>query len=178
MVTQAIVPTDPEWPARVRAQAHHNMSHYEGCTQSIVAAFMDELRIVNPLLLRAAGGMHGGMVCSLTCGIVSAGMMVLGLFMGRENIEEGMDGIFPIVMPGQDLVARLEKRLGSTSCREISGVDFTDLDQAMHFISSGENAKCFEYVADGAEEIARFLQELAAKGELFRTGGAVPAAPK
>jgi hypothetical protein len=46
----------------------------------------------------------------------------------------------------------------------------------MKFISSGENAKCFDYVADGAEEIARFLQELSEKGELFRTGGGGQAA--
>jgi C_GCAxxG_C_C family probable redox protein len=176
MVTEITVPTDPDWPARVRARAHHIMSNYESCTQSIVAAFMDELGMADPLVLRAAGGMHGGMVSSLTCGIVSAGMMVLGLLMGRENLEEGIDGIFPIVVPGQDLVARLEKRLGSTSCRELSGVDFTDLDRAMNFISSGENAKCFDLVADGAEEIARFLQELSEKGDLFRAGAVTPGA--
>jgi hypothetical protein len=50
-------------------------------------------------------------------------------------------------------------------------VDFKDLNKAMQFMSSGENAKCFDHVADGAEEIARFLQELSEKGELFRTGG-------
>jgi C_GCAxxG_C_C family probable redox protein len=170
MITEIRVPADPEWPARVRARAHHIVSHYESCTQSIVAAFMEELGITDPLVLRAAGGMHGGMVSSLTCGIVSGGMMVLGLLIGRENIEEGLDGIFPIVIPGQDLVARLEKRLGSTSCQALSGVDFKDLGQAMQFISSGENAKCFDHVADGVEEIARFLQELSEKGELFRTG--------
>jgi len=168
MITELTVPSDPEWPARVRARAHHIVSTYESCTQSIVAAFMEEFGIANPQVLRAAGGMHGGMVSSLTCGIVSGAMMVLGLLMGRENLEEGLDGIFPIVVPGQDLVARLEKRLGSTSCKEISGVDFTDLGQAMQFMSSGENAKCFDHVAAGAEEIARFLQELSEKGELFR----------
>jgi C_GCAxxG_C_C family probable redox protein len=173
MVTEISVPADPDWPAKVRARAHHNMSNYESCTQSIVGAFMDELGIADPLVLRAAGGMHGGMVSSLTCGIVSAGMMVLGLLMGRENLEEGLDGIFPIVIPGQDLVARLEKHFGTTSCKELSGVDFTDLNRAMQFISSGENSKCFEHVADGAEEIARFLQELSEKGELFRVGTAV-----
>ena len=173
MITQITVPADPDWPARVRARAHHNVTHYESCTQSIVAAFMNELGIEDPLVLRAAGGMHGGMVSSLTCGIVSGAMMVLGLLMGRENLEQGMDGIFPIVMPGQDLVARLEKLLGSTSCRELSGVDFTDLDQAVQFISSGENAKCFDHVSSGAEEIARFLQEASAGGELFRTDAAV-----
>jgi C_GCAxxG_C_C family probable redox protein len=172
MITEITVPADPEWPARVRARAHHNVSQYESCTQSIVAAFMDEFGIDDPLVLRAAGGMHGGMVASLTCGIVSAGMVVLGLLMGRENLEEGLDGIFPIVIPGQDLIRRLEKRFGTTSCKELSGVDFTDLEQAMKFMSSGESNKCFEHVADGAEEIARFLQELGAKGELFRVGAA------
>ena len=112
MVSQVTVPTDPDWAARVRARAHHNVTQYESCTQAIVAAFMDELGIDDPMVIRAAGGMHGGMVASLTCGIVSAGMMVLGLLIGREKLEEGLDGIFPIVMPGQDLVARLEKRLG------------------------------------------------------------------
>jgi C_GCAxxG_C_C family probable redox protein len=169
MITEITLPTESDWPVRVRERAHHNVSRYESCTQSIVAAFMEELGIDDPLVLRAAGGMHGGMVCSLTCGIVSAGMMVLGLLMGRENLEEGLDGIFPIVVPGQDLVARVEKRLGTTSCRELSGVDFTDLEQAMRFMSSGESNKCFDHVADGAEEIARFLQELSARGELFRT---------
>jgi C_GCAxxG_C_C family probable redox protein len=172
MITEISVPTDPEWPARVRARAHTIVSNYESCTQSIVAAFMEELGIEDPLVLRAAGAMHGGMVSSLTCGIVSGGMMVLGLLMGREDLEEGLDGIFPVVVPGQDLVERLRKRLGSTACQEISGVDFTDLEAAMRFMSSGENAQCFDHVAAGAEEIARFLQELGQRGELFRTGGA------
>jgi len=173
MITDITIPMDPGWPARVRKSAHHNYSNYEGCTQSIVAVFMDEFGIDNPLVLRSAGGMHGGMVSSLTCGVVSAGMMVLGMLIGREKLEQGMDGIFPIVLPGQELVARLEKRLGSTSCRELSGVDFTDLDQALHFISSGDNHKCSEVVAEGTEEIAIFLQELSEKGELFRVSAAV-----
>jgi len=172
MITELTVPTDPDWPTRVRDRAHHIVTNYEHCTQSIVAAFMEEFGMTDPLVLRAAGGMHAGMVSSLTCGIVSAGIMVLGLLMGREDIEEGLDGIFPILVPGQDLVARLEKRLGSTSCQEISGVDFKDLEQAMQFMSSGESTKCFDHVANGAEEIARFLQELSEKGELFRTGAA------
>lgn len=172
MIQQISIPKDPDWPARMRARAHHNVTHFESCTQSILAAFMHELGIGNPMVLRAAGGMHGGMVSSLTCGIVSAGSMVLGLLMGRERLEEGMDGIFPIVIPEQEMVARLSERLGATSCREISGVDFTDLQQAIQFMSSGENSKCFEHVAEGAEEIAQFLQDLDARGDVFRTSDA------
>ena len=58
MITEITVPADPEWPARVRARAHHNVSQYESCTQSIVATFMEEFGITDPLVLRAAGGMH------------------------------------------------------------------------------------------------------------------------
>ncbi len=168
MITQIDIPTTRDWPERVARRAHDYVTRYESCSQSIVASFLDELGIDDPLVLRAAGAMHGGMVSSLTCGVVSGGMMVLGLLMGRERLSDGMDGLFPVVLPGQELVARLERRLGSTSCRELSGVDFTDLEQAIHFISSGDNAKCIDYVATGAEEIALFLQELAARGELYR----------
>ena len=168
MVTQITLPTEPDWPSRIRQKALDNVKRYESCTQSILAAFMEELGLDDPLVLRAGGAMHGGMMTSLTCGVQTAGLMVLGLLIGRENLEEGMDGLFPIVMPAQDLTNRLRARLGSISCRELSGVDFSDLNQAMQFISSGENTKCFEIVADGAEEIAGFLQELSKKGGLFR----------
>jgi C_GCAxxG_C_C family probable redox protein len=168
MVETISIPQDPDWPRRLREKAERNVTQHEGCTQSILAAFMEELGIDAPLAFRAAGAMQGGMLSSLTCGVHTAAMMVLGLLMGRERLEEGLDGIFPIVGPAQELIGRLNRRLGSSSCRELSGVDFTDLNQAMAFIASGENHKCFTVVADGAEEIALFLQQMAKKGELFR----------
>ena len=140
-----------------------NNTNCGGCGMSIALTMLGRL-------LREANE-KAMLTIPACCGIVTAGMMVLGLLIGRENLEEGMDGIFPIVIPGQNLITRLEKQLGSTSCKEISGVDFRDLEQAMKFISSGElRAKCFDHVAAAAEEIARFLQELSEKGELFRPG--------
>jgi hypothetical protein len=169
MVETITIPQDPGWPRKVREKAERYVTQYEGCTQSILATFMEELGIDDPLVFRAAGAMQGGMLSSLTCGIHSAGMLVLGLLMGRQKLEQGMDGLFPVLVPGQDLIARLNRRLGSSSCRELSGVDFTNLEEAMQFIATGENHRCFTLVADGAEVIATFLQEMAAKGELFRT---------
>jgi len=108
------------------------------------------------------------MTASLTCGVQTAGLMILGLFMGRENLEQGFDGIFPIFLPAQKLLRRLNVAVGSHSCRELTGVDFTDLDQALKFHSSSEHEKCFTRVADGTEEIAAVLKELEENGELFR----------
>ncbi len=162
------IPQDPDWAGKLRARAEKNVTQHEGCAQSILAAFMDELGMDDPLVFRAAGAMQGGMLSSLTCGIHSAGMMLLGMLIGREKLEQGLDGMFPVVAPAQELIARLNQRLGSASCRELSGVDFTDLESAMRFVASGENHRCISFVADGAEIIASFLQEMAAKGQLFR----------
>jgi hypothetical protein len=94
--------------------------------------------------------------------------MVLALLMGRERLDSGVDGLFPIMAPGQELVTRLVKRLGSHSCKELSGVDFTDMDQVMEYYASGDYEQCLSFVAEGAEEIGLFLKELDERGELFR----------
>lgn len=168
MVKSVELPNSPEWIDRVREKAFQNMSRHESCAQSILAAFMDELAIEDPRVIRAAGAFHGGVVSSLTCGIHLGGAMVLGLLVGREKLEGGLDGLMPIVVPAQDLVKRLNKRLGSSSCRELTGVDFTDMEAAIRFYAAGENKKCFDRVAEGAEEIALFLKELEEQGQLFR----------
>lgn len=169
MVKTVALPESPQWVQRVKGRAFENMSRHESCAQSILAAFLEELGLEDPLVLRAAGAFHGGLVSSLTCGIHLAGVMVLGLLVGREKLEGGLDGLLPIVVPAQELVRRLNRRLGSSSCRELTGVDFTDMEAAVRFYAAGENRKCFDRVAEGAEEIALALQELQAGGQLFRT---------
>ena len=145
------------------------MRRYHSCTQSMLSAFMEEFGVEAPLVIRAAGAMHAGMLSSLTCGVHTAGIMILGLLMGRENIEHGMDGLFPIMLPAQELIKRLNGRIGSHSCMELTGVDFTDMQAAMEFVSSSAfEEKCHTFVATGAEEIGLFLKELEERGELFR----------
>jgi C_GCAxxG_C_C family probable redox protein len=170
MIREILLPQSDDWVEHVAERARDIMEKHESCAQSILAAFMEALEIQNPLVLRAAGGFHGGMMSSLTCGIHTGGMMVLGLLMGRENLEEGLNGLLPIIQPAHELMARLNQRLGSHSCRELTGVDFTDLNQAMNFYVSGENRKCIDRVALGTLEIGLFLKEKQASGELFRTG--------
>ena len=167
-LAEIILPDSAEWIKRIKQSAFNNMKQYDGCAQVILEAFMKELGIHDPLTVRSATAFLGGMLSSYTCGIHVAGLMVLGLLIGRENIKEGLDGIFPIVIPGQELIQRLNQKIGSHSCKELTGVDFTDLDQAMAFHASREHEKCFSRVADGAEEIALFIKELNQKGELFR----------
>ena len=168
MTEMISLPQGEEWIARVSEKALDRMKRNHSCTQSILTSFMEELGIDDPLVIRATGGMHAGMLCSLTCGVHTAGLIVLSLFMGREKIETGLDGLLPIMGPGQDLIARLNERIGSNSCKQLSGIDFTDMAQVMEYYASKEFEKCFSFVKEGAEEIALFLKELDERGELFR----------
>jgi C_GCAxxG_C_C family probable redox protein len=170
MVQEIKLPESADWISRVSERAREIMEKHESCAQSILAAFMEVLNIDAPYVLRAAGALHGGMMSSLTCGIHVGGLMVLGLLMGREDLEEGLEGLIPVIGPTHELISRLNKRLGSHSCKELTGVDFTDLNQAMTFYATGENKKCIDRVFEGAEEIALFLKEKQESGELFRTG--------
>jgi len=166
---EVLLPDGDEWIARVREKAFENMKRYDGCAQVIVDAFMQEWGMHDSLVTQSATAFLGGMLSSYTCGVHVAGMMVLGLLIGRQNIEEGLDGVFPIAIPGQDLIGRLNAKIGSHSCKELTGVDFTDLNQALAFHASKEHERCFTRVADGAEQIALFIKELHQKGELFRS---------
>ena len=168
MPQEITIPKGDEWIARVREKSRNHMKRNHSCTQSILGAFMEELGIEDPLVIRAAGAMHAGMLNSLTCGVHTGGLMVLGLLMGRQRLDSGVDGLFPIMSPGQELVTRLVKRIGSHSCKELTGVDFTDVEQVAKYYSSGDYEKCFSFVAQGAEEIGLFLKELDESGELFR----------
>ena len=165
---EIVVPDGNGWVKRVKEKAFENMKRHDGCAQVIVDAFMQELGIHDPWVTRSATGFLGGMLSSYTCGVHVAGLMVLGLLIGRENIEEGLDGVFPIAMPGQELIRRLNAKIGSHSCKELTGVDFTDLNAALEFHASKEHEKCFDRVGEGAAEIALFIKELNEKGELFR----------
>ena len=165
---EIVLPDGDEWILSVKEKAFENMKRHDGCAQVIVEAFMQEWGMHDPWVTRSATAFLGGMLSSYTCGVHTAGLMVLGLLIGRENIEEGLDEIFPIAIPGQELIQRLNARIGSHSCKELTGVDFTDLNAALAFHASKEHEKCFARVGDGAEEIALFINELNQKGELFR----------
>jgi C_GCAxxG_C_C family probable redox protein len=160
------IPEGSEWVGEVRLKAENYMKDHGNCAQSIVAAFSEAFGIEDHLVFKASSGFLGGMMHSLTCGVQTGGVMVLGMLLGRERLEDGTDGLHRIVVATQELIRRLNDRLGSHSCRELTGVDFNDLRQAARFSRSDEHQKCFTRVADGAEVIAIFINELRDQGEL------------
>lgn len=160
------IPEGSAWISEVRQKAESYMKEYGNCAQSIVAAFSEVLELDNAFVLKASSGFLGGMMHSLTCGVQTGGVMVMGLLVGRDRLEDKKDGLYRIVISTQELVKRLNEKLGSHSCLDLTGVDFTDLRQAAVFSRSDEHKKCFARVAEGAEVIGDLINELRDEGEL------------
>ena len=160
------IPEGTAWISEVSQKAESYMKEYGNCAQSIVAAFSDVLELDNGLVLKASSGFLGGMMHSLTCGVQTGGVMVMGLLVGRDRLEDKKDGLYRIVISTQELVKRLNEKLGSHSCLDLTGVDFTNLRQAAVFSRSEEHQKCFDRVAEGAEVIGDLINELRDQGEL------------
>ena len=167
-IVMPAIPHDPQWPKKMNAMAIAYMKRFDSCSQVILWTFMEALDIEDRMVLRAGGAMQGGMMSSLTCGVHTAGLMLLGMLMGRDNLETGLDGLMPIIVPSQELIGRLNKALGGHSCYDMTGVDFTDLEAALVYKLSDDHQKCMNRVGEGAEVFAQFLQELDGQGELFR----------
>jgi len=162
------VPSDLQWPVKMKMRSMTYLKKYDSCTQSILWAFMEALGVENRMVLRTGGAMQGGMMSSMTCGVHTAGLMILGLLVGREKLESGLDGMMPIIMPAQRMVRKLTEGVGGHSCLAMTGVDFTDLEAAMIYKLSEDHERCVERVGNGARIIAELLQDLDRKGELFR----------
>ena len=162
------VPRGLHWPERMKVQSMTYLKKYDSCTQSILWSFMEALGMENRMVLRAGGAMQGGMMSSMTCGVHTASLMILGLLVGREKLESGLDGMMPIIMPAQRMVRTLTEGIGGHSCFDMTGVDFTDLEAAMIYKMSDDHETCVERVGNGARIIAELLQDLDRKGELFR----------
>ena len=163
-----IVPYDPPWPERMKTRATIYLKKYDSCTQSILWAFMEDLEMENRMVLRAGGAMQGGMMSSMTCGVHTAGLMILGMLVGRDRLESGLDGMMPIIMPAQHMVKTLTEAIGGHSCFEMTGVDFTDLEAAMIYKMSDDHERCVDRVGNGAQAIAELIQDFDSKGDLFQ----------
>ncbi|TDA33059.1 MAG: hypothetical protein DSO04_01285 [Hadesarchaea archaeon] len=134
---------------------------FHGCSQAVLLAFQETLGLKDDLLFRAAGSLAGGMYSGLTCGALTGGLLVIGTRVGRRKMEEGLEGLLESFDPAQRLVKWFEAEYGTTSCRELTGTDWFDMNQVMLFLRSPDKLKeCVERVRKTAEKVAEIMTEL------------------
>lgn len=95
------------------------------CSQSVLAAFAEDLGLSREKALMIASGFGAGMGrMSLTCGAVTGAFMVLGLKEGYSccDSKESKEKIYRLVREFADTFRTMH---GSIECRELLGFDIS-----------------------------------------------------
>jgi C_GCAxxG_C_C family probable redox protein len=97
-------------------------------------AVCQELGIESPIIPRIAtafGGGIGGM--GIVCGAVVGAVMAIGLVHGREETWQPRERAYQLA---QELCRRFEEEMGSTCCRELTGMDLSTPEGLKQFYAS------------------------------------------
>ena len=131
-----------------------------GCAQVIVQTFLDILEIDSPYVSMAASPMAAGL--SLTgnnCGAIIGSLMVLGLQYGRQDVNEGMEGIVKGIQPMRRCIRNFHKIYGEMNCRDLTGTDLANPEKATAYFDAGGLEKCANMLADTAGYVAGVLYD-------------------
>ncbi len=92
------------------------------CAQTVFSHFAEELDLDEETALKIASGFGGGMHKGDMCGIVSGGLMVLGL---KYGFHEAGDPVTKEIMNQKaiEYERRIQEATGGLRCREMLGVD-------------------------------------------------------
>ena len=127
------------------------------CAQSVLLSFADDLGYSKELALKIAAGFGGGMGRQQgTCGAVTGAIMVLGIMEGEKvsDNNELKSGSYSLV---GKFVEKFKNDFTTTSCRELTGCDFSTTAGSEKFNTDGVMEKvcapCVKRAVEIVEEI-------------------------
>ena len=162
MITDALLryPEKEQFVEAVRKKTFETEMKCHGCAQVIVQTFLDILDQQNTALTMASSPFAAGL--SLTgnnCGALIGGLMVLGLFYGREDVNEGMEGIIKGIRPMRKFVKYFEDKHQHVNCRDLTGTDLADPQKATAYFQAGGLEKCATMMAEAAAYVAGMVYD-------------------
>ena len=131
------------------------------CAESVLAAVARGLGVHSPLIPRMATGFCSGLSrsCGL-CGAFSAGVMALGMALGRNDGRDDLDDTF---VPVQEFREYFLERFGSLECRAITGYDLGDPAGLAEYRRTCVKTRiCAPMLEHAAAQVIRILKEIRA----------------
>lgn len=145
-------------------------------------AVFDQLggRTVPPGELRDAttAFMGGTLFTGMTCATLTAGVMALGLALGKiENsrarvlrmlgtmavggnaFADELNAFNPVMNLGHSLAGWFKREFGSTQCRELTGCDFASPAHVREYIASDGTTRCTEIAERVAARVAELIEQ-------------------
>ena len=94
-----------------------------------------ELGIENPIIPRIATAFGGGMgALGSVCGAVSGAMIAINLVHGRDESWQPREQLYELA---RKVYRGFQEEMGSTICRELTGLDLTTPEGVKEIFSSG-----------------------------------------
>ena len=114
-----LIDTGADTARRLRRRSLANLSCMGHCAPTVMQTLLDASGIEAPWLVRASGGLPGGIGnVGDECGGVMAPLMLLGVRDASEPLDRGLP---VVVYQGHDLLRRFDECHGTVLCREIRG---------------------------------------------------------
>jgi C_GCAxxG_C_C family probable redox protein len=112
----------------------------------VLLAVAESEGIQSELIPKIATGFCGGVsrTCGM-CGAVSGGIMVIGVFSGRNEPTETVAESYTMV---RKLVKEFGSKFGSTNCQELTGCDLGTEEGQKHFHENNIRQKCRGYTEE------------------------------
>lgn len=129
------------------------------CAQSVVTAFSDELGFDNNLAVSLSCGFGGGMGrLQETCGAVTGGFMVLGIY-NSHKFTDNTERKFHTYSMVQQLSHEFKKLHGATDCRTLLNCDLrTEEGQRIHKEENQSKVICEKCIADTVKLIEKMIK--------------------
>ena len=154
------IPAEKADPLAVGARARACMDQGRPllCAESVLLAVSQGLGCSSPLIPRLATGFCSGLSRSCgPCGAFSAGIIALGLALGRDT---GLDDLDETYGPAQEFREFFLARFGSLSCRELTGYDLGSASGLAAYRAQGlKTSVCFPILEQAAAQVIRILAE-------------------
>ena len=146
---------------RVEESAYNYEKAYHGCSQCVLQAIQDHLKVGDEATFRSASALAGGVaLMGDSCGALVAGMMTLGLVFGRQKIED-FPQLASSFVPARTLYARFREEFGSCLCRDVMTTQlgrFYDLaTEYQQFQEAGGYERCSRVAAKTARMAAELI---------------------
>ncbi len=122
----------------------------------MLLAVAEHKQLKSEIIPRIATGFCGGLAHTRgTCGAVSAGVMGISLYLGRDLPTERNERCYAAV---QEFIGKFSARFGDINCLTLTGVDLDTAEGQAAFEEKGLKNLCTEYVGYAAGLVLEIVE--------------------
>jgi len=148
-----------QWKLQQRARL--NLLFAQNCAQATLLTLQEVFGWWDPIILKAATNLEGGVVGSgETCGVVTGGILGIGALACSETLSDPAAKEDAIYRLSGDYKRWFERRFGTSICRERVQVDFSKARGLVRYLLPGDKLiKCLSHTGEALWFLTERIRE-------------------